>query len=1093
MRRAVVRLGVGLCLVAAIATRLLPAQEVSNPSGLWNTPLPDPPEQKTDWIPPKTTLPDALVTATAELFRQGLADPRGCEYRGIVLAFEKVENPNAQGALPPRPATHGWVLPAEGANTQRYAVCWNGLVYPVLEVGEPADLVADMKALVAGVADVRAAAERENRPFSVRYGDPYHAIDEFQTVHQSSLDPTKVVLLLRLGRAELAQELWAAALGWGPGAAEGSSPGLATRDPYLTFAFDWTWQLLDRAASAHARGDDSLALETCRKLKSVEHAIEETQRQRERRYAQVEDNRLTVPIPFLRLLPALLADQARRARRPRAPDLALAKDQAERIDSLIQSLDEVGRGSSSSPGGWGSRGQAANVSTLVTEGEAAVPALLDCLEFDDRLTRVVVHDDRHRSRYLHIQGVSEVAFEALTEILGTREFGRHASQVGPSSASREARHAMAADIRAYWQTNRGKSPQQKLFDTLADDRATAAQWLDASIRLTRPADIAGTRYSYLTPPRQGGAIPPPYGEPLRGRTEPTLTELLAKRVQWLDPGGPIPRPGGGGIEYYAVFQANDMALDQARWDLHAALPTLRQRVARCAGIVSASEGGPSRYERFETDIAAFTLLRHQGGDPGALDDYASWIITLSPEGWSFLPISLFEPLWRFSDVPAVSRAAEALFASPDSPWVPLFQPRQRGWSELGQRDDMICSPLLGAPSFRALVLKGLADDRVTSNVSVNVKGAVEIQVDPSWTTRPIPYPGEPVVPAGSTGTLRLKDLYAWKLSQVAGFPRFEMYWPEPQRDAAIARCVEYLNRYGERLTAGARKADASEELPTWHRHDRARLVFEPLGRPATEVDVREGRAIFSLAADEAESVRLVALPQVPLAAEWVKSTASPFWSNSIEAGKPRSLVQYNRGGHVWQAEARRTEAGWQRIYGFVGANTMQGVPAEEIRFPADWRDGWTMLNENLEARLTLPGTLPFGLPRARVGEPLPMTLSFRNRAGLDTRAPVNLGRGGSPPALREGTHVSLFHVIPTKPDEPPSERPLELQPVSRFASEALQIVAPAEHVAALEIELRDLFAIEEPGFYHVVLELDGLPPDSGLPPNATVEARFTID
>src|SRR5437879_796540 len=52
--------------------------------------IPDPPRQREPWTPPETTLPKFLVRASATLFEQGLADPRGCDYRAIEIGVGSV-------------------------------------------------------------------------------------------------------------------------------------------------------------------------------------------------------------------------------------------------------------------------------------------------------------------------------------------------------------------------------------------------------------------------------------------------------------------------------------------------------------------------------------------------------------------------------------------------------------------------------------------------------------------------------------------------------------------------------------------------------------------------------------------------------------------------------------------------------------------------------------------------------------------------------------------------------------------------------------------------------------------------------------------
>ncbi len=99
--------------------------------------IPDPPSQGQPWTAPATKLPRFLVTATELLFEQGVADPRGCEYRQVEYGDGVIKQ------------DRGFVLPERADIAGRFVVCWDGLVYPALTVGAPADLDRDMNDLAA--------------------------------------------------------------------------------------------------------------------------------------------------------------------------------------------------------------------------------------------------------------------------------------------------------------------------------------------------------------------------------------------------------------------------------------------------------------------------------------------------------------------------------------------------------------------------------------------------------------------------------------------------------------------------------------------------------------------------------------------------------------------------------------------------------------------------------------------------------------------------------------------------------------------------------------------------------------------------------
>ena len=122
-----------------------------------------PPRQDEPWTTPPTGLPDSIVAVANVLFELGFADPRGCEYREVELPGEAEANRNLAA---PRPATHAWVMPQGAVDGPRYAVAWNGLVYPVKRLGAAADLDADIRALSIAPPALPASGDRGSASIS---------------------------------------------------------------------------------------------------------------------------------------------------------------------------------------------------------------------------------------------------------------------------------------------------------------------------------------------------------------------------------------------------------------------------------------------------------------------------------------------------------------------------------------------------------------------------------------------------------------------------------------------------------------------------------------------------------------------------------------------------------------------------------------------------------------------------------------------------------------------------------------------------------------------------------------------------------------
>ena len=547
--------GLGAGAVLLLASAAGPASRPALPPAFAGPALPTAPHQRDPWPRPVTTLPAALVDAAALLFDQGMADPRGGDYRavGVVAGWGDAGVTD----------THAWVLPAADASAPRFAVCWNGLLYPCVTVGDKADLAADVRGLLNGDRTERAKWKRSPEvgglPFKRWKGSDS---DEAVPIAATSLFPIKACLLLRVGQAKLAEAYW-------PTVADDARPHdkfgdvEPPDDPYQTLSADWAWYAFDRAVCAHTRGDDVVGRDTAELLTTALPRIESTDADkkfvRPTHAVTGDDGRakwINEPyIGFADQLPALLADERRRTAegpvRRVLDDPRQYPDQQKRIAALVRDLEVV----SIDP--WVGPGSESPVETpvgqaLIREGEPAVDALIACVRSDDRLTRWVWRGPADpRWRYLY--PTSRAAFEILQSILQTDRFGPATSNGFDGVSDRPA---VADEIRAYHA--RGKSPAERWYATLADDAAGPDRWIEAAGRIAEPVDVFETGPWVTVPGWRPGAGPPIKGEPLRAKRNPSVSDLMAERV----PAIAADRVAGSSDQSHAA----DVAVDLYRWD-----------------------------------------------------------------------------------------------------------------------------------------------------------------------------------------------------------------------------------------------------------------------------------------------------------------------------------------------------------------------------------------------------------------------------------------------------------------------------------------------------------------------------------------------
>jgi len=853
--------------------------------------LPTPPQQHAAWERPKTKLPEALLNATADLFDQGVADPRGGEYRSVKIRVGDVWNGGGDAM-----ETHAWVLPSADNTKTRFAVCWNGLVYPCVEVGGPAKIDQDIAVI---------ALAKQDRFFR-------HAVPESKAVLATSPSILKLCLLLRVGRADLAEAMAGTV---GPQLSDDPNGQKQPDDPYLALARDWCWYAFDRAVCCHMRGDDIVSRDTAALLTSAHDAIEAAAAKRQYVRPRVMDpknwNR-ELPNPpyvtFLGQLPQLLADEERRVKEGPVvqvlDDLKQYPDKPARITALIRDLQFDSVRQRGQPGGVGLDDDPIP-RALENEGPDAVEPLIDCMEHDTRLTRAVSFGrDFFKDRYLHT--VAEAAYLTICHLLQVSDFGVQPWIDGDWPAAARA-------IRAYWAQHKNESPAERWYATLRDENAQPKQWLEATMRIVQPVDVESRGGWVNIPTRKPGEIPAMRGEALRDKHDPSVSELIARRIP------AVAAENHGWL--FALGNATDMALALHRWDTQAAAPVLSEQLDRCLKLFYANSPGTAGQDKESMSRNIPRLVLALAGDPksDAVGRYTDWIKGLTPEAAGVHAMEALTPLWKLPPSPVLARAGDVLWNGEGSPWRCL--PIAPHLSTFGFVD-LVETPVIATPAFRTHLLRNLADEREIGGVKVEDSG-LTISVEGRGSSTFGAVAADEFLAAAKSVQipLRVCDWYAWKLSNLSGAPLFQPYWPQEKRDAACKTMADFVTRW-----SGHFKASTSDSLAD---ENRATLTFRARNTPATAADVAADDAIFSLTGAQ---VRVVPLDPFPKRAKWTTLKDFPTRQQVYNPAtkKTETMTSYLNTGLIWQAEEVFENGAWHRYYGFVGPHVIAKVPAEEI-------------------------------------------------------------------------------------------------------------------------------------------------------------------
>ena len=839
-----------------------PVQE----SGRFEGVIPDPPHQRDPWTPPTSTLPKFLVTATTTLADQGLADPRGCEYRTVEVIDGSVWG--GSGSISKR---RGWVFADPTGGPTRFVVGWDGLIWPTLTVGDPADLAADVARLVA-----ISQTWTNNNPQRFRELVPRDNDGGAVEPGPTQADPVQVCLLLRINQVNLAESLWAALVDPPAAGKPANGPARTLRSypySYLTMANDLAWNHFERAATAIKRGDDAVVLHDARILTRLQPGVEATARTMGFPHPNPgQNNQPASYIPFLSQLPVLLADAERRVREPKRPPIPPpgGPDPAARVAALIQDLDQVVVTQWGQPGGV-SLGEAGTVQALIAEGDAAVDPLIAALRHDDRLTRSVSFwRDFHRSRTFLT--TYDAAYVALTGILRTTTFAVGSTGANLSNQGQASRAEVADRIEAYWNRYKTFPLVERWYQTLANDQANPGSWAEAAGNITQPDNVrnipSSTAFAFtVVTERQRGEVPRVQGEALRVGHQPTVTALLIRRIETL-------------LTSSNLDAATALTNRLLAWEPTAALPTVQAVWKRLrAKSKPPKDRGDWQWSNQFMTLAHLAAERIEMGDLAAASEYADLIRPSEPEWFANELLDAFEPIDRFPANPVLHATAEWMFNDPASRWSGLFEPNRRFGFD--KRWDLIASALIRSPGWRRALETRLVDPteyataRLTRNDPPNTGYQLRAQSKSGGQSGygltkvddRAPGPDVEIV-------VRVADQVAWKLSTLDGAPRFELYWPLADRAAAIESLRAYLHQYGDRFVIDR----PSRSLLQSEAHDKsAFLAFPRLGHPATRAEVADGRAIFTLepADGPAPERRVVPLVEYPLQAQWMPAGGVP--------------------------------------------------------------------------------------------------------------------------------------------------------------------------------------------------------------------------
>jgi tetratricopeptide (TPR) repeat protein len=541
---------------------------------------------------------------------------------------------------------------------------------------------------------------------------------------------------------------------------------------------------------------------------------------------------------------------------------------AQRIASLIASLDEVDVGSLHP---WGLSGPTADprVRELEALGETAVPALVEVVEKDMRLTRSITERGLRGWTDRRILGVREVALQAAQRILRVK---LSEPDLRPAAEER----AWSTGLREYWDRY-GQLPfASRMLAMLRDPVCPSELTTQAAANL---ADLgwqcADDRI--VGPTGQFTSLNPVvfrFRDPTAAEAMLTALDRACGSLTEIDP------------EHRGVYE-DRFLLALVQLGDRRVLPELARRCAaaddpslqRKWAMTSFRLGDPWPLRILAEEVRAGRHRLSAGGVGDERAELDALVSTFTEAGTA----ECDQALWSIARPthPYYEMAVEQVLTR--SPW------RTPGWFNhpfclavlRQQLDDM-------TPTGGFYKLDGMNAQYQSAGGDVTSRGIAELRTNPAACC--------------AEAAERVCDLAANRLREVTlGLPICHPLLKESeQRLRALRKALDCFAERFQRVppeVAGAFGASNRERLYV--------PMFEPLGRSATSADVRAGRAVF----DFAGKGRLAAqsLPAVGLR----KASAN-------DEAEPVLIVQ-----------AECSPAG-ELVFGVIGFHRIRALPASQV-------------------------------------------------------------------------------------------------------------------------------------------------------------------